>query len=194
MKYGYGRVSTNAQDTQLQQDAFKRAGIRTVVYEKWSSVGARPQLMALLAKLQPGDELVVWKLDRMGRSLQDLLGLLERILKAGAAFRSLTEPIDTGTAAGKLMFSILGAVAEFERSMIRERSIAGQVAAMRRGVVIGGRPKKLNSRQVSQAKAMRQRGATWYEIGRSLGVSHTTARRAVVGDNRDRMKVLRQYL
>lgn len=194
MQYGYGRVSTNTQDTALQEDAFKRARVRRIITEKWSSVGARPQLMTLIARLQPGDEVVVYKLDRMGRSLQDLLNLLDQIMSKGAAFRSLTEPIDTRTPAGKLMFSILGAVAEFERSIIRERSIAGQVAAIKRGVVVGGRPKKLNARQAARAKTMRASGATWYEIGDRLGVSHTTARRAVVGDHRDRKKVLRHYL
>jgi DNA invertase Pin-like site-specific DNA recombinase len=140
--YGYGRVSTNAQDMALQQDAFQRAGVVHVVTEKWSSVGARPKLQALIASLRPGDSVTVYKLDRLGRSLQDLLNLLERIDRAGASFRSLTEPIDTHTPAGKLMYSILGAVAEFERSIIRERSIAGQVAALERGKRIG-RPRIL---------------------------------------------------
>lgn len=140
--YGYGRVSTNAQDVALQQDAFERAGVRHVITEKWSSVGARPKLQALIASLRPGDSVTVYKLDRLGRSLQDLLALLERIDRAGASFRSLTEPIDTHTPAGKLMYSILGAVAEFERSIIRERSIAGQVAAIERGKRIG-RPRIL---------------------------------------------------
>lgn len=146
MNYGYGRVSTNMQDTALQEDAFKRSGVKRVVTEKWSSVGARPQLMTLIAGLKPGDELVVYKLDRLGRSLQDLLAILDRIGAAGAAFRSLTEPIDTRSPAGKLMYSILGAVAEFERSMIRERSIAGQVAAVERGVKLG-RPRILTPRK-----------------------------------------------
>lgn len=140
--YGYGRVSTNAQDVALQEDAFQRAGVQTVITEKWSSVGARPKLQALIAGLRKGDSVVVYKLDRLGRSLQDLLSILERINKAGANFRSLTEPIDTHTPAGRLMYSILGAVAEFERSIIRERSIAGQVAAIQRGARIG-RPRIL---------------------------------------------------
>lgn len=194
MEYGYGRVSTNAQDTGLQEDAFRRAKVRRVVYEKWSSVGARPRLMELLERLKAGDRLVVWKLDRMGRSTRDLLDILERLQARGVGFRSLTEPIDTGTPAGELMFSILAACAQFERAMIRERSIAGQVAAIRRGVVVGGRPKMLGVREEGVARRMRDRGATWYEIGARLGVSHTTARRAVVGDERDRMKVLRHYL
>lgn len=194
MRYGYGRVSGNRQDTALQLDAFRHAGIRKPVTEKWSSIGARPKLRELLAKLQAGDEIVVWKLDRLGRSLQDLLEILDGIQRKGAMFRSLTEPIDTRTAAGKLMYSVLGAVAEFERAMIRERSIAGQVAAIKRGIVVGGRPKKLGAREVSHAKRMRENGATWYEIGERLQCSHTTARRAVVGDNRERKKVLRFYL
>lgn len=141
MLLGYGRVSTNKQDAALQEDAFRRAGVHQVITEKWSSVGHRPELMRLLARLGPGDELVVWKLDRMGRSLQDLLAILDRIQATGAAFRSLTEPIDTRTHAGRLMFSILGAVAEFERSIIRERSTAGIHAAIARGVKWGPRRK-----------------------------------------------------
>jgi DNA invertase Pin-like site-specific DNA recombinase len=195
MQHGYGRVSTNTQDTALQEDAFKRSRIRNVVYEKWSSVGARPRLMALLHKLKPGDELIVWKLDRLGRSLQDLLVILEKIVAAGATFRSLTEPIDTRTPAGKLMFSVLGAVAEFERSMIRERSIAGQVAAIKRGVVVGGRPHKLSPAQKAKVKRLYSHGGvSLAELGHIYGVSHTTIRRAIYGDERDRMKVLRQYL
>lgn len=143
MLYGYGRVSTNAQDVALQEDAFQRAGVTHVVTEKWSSVGARPKLHHLISRLRPGDSVIVYKLDRLGRSLQDLLSLLDRIDKSGASFRSLTEPIDTHTPAGKLMYSILGAVAEFERSIIRERSIAGQVAAIERGKRIG-RPRILS--------------------------------------------------
>lgn len=133
MLYGYGRVSTSLQDTALQEDALRRAGVDRLVTEKWSGVGARPQLMALLSILRPGDTVIVYKLDRLGRSLQDLLSILEGIDRVGAKFRSLTEPIDTTTAAGRFMFSILGAAAEFERSLIRERSIAGQLAARERG-------------------------------------------------------------
>lgn len=146
MQYGYGRVSTIAQDTALQEDAFRRAGVRHVITEKWSSVGTRPALAELLAKLKPGDTVVVYKLDRLGRSLQDLLAILDKIGAAGATFKSLTEPIDTTTPAGKLMYSILGAVAEFEKSLIRQRSIAGQVAAVHRGARIG-RPRSLSPDQ-----------------------------------------------
>lgn len=191
---GYARVSTLDQDTALQLDALKAAGVRRVYQEKGSGVGPRPELQRALSRLRGGDTLVVWKLDRIARSLSDLLGIVERVKRSRACIRSLTEPIDTSNPIGEFTLQVLGAVAQLERSMIRERVIAGQLAAMRRGVVIGGRPRKLGPRQVAVAKRMRDKGATWPEIGERLGVSNTTARRAVLGDNRDRMVVLRQYL
>jgi DNA invertase Pin-like site-specific DNA recombinase len=196
MQYGYGRVSSLLQDTALQEDAFRRAGVRKVVTEKWSGVGARPELKALLARLQPGDVLVVWKLDRMGRGLQDLLGILSRVMEAGAGFRSLTEPIDITTPAGKLMYSILGAVAEFERSMIRERSIAGQVAAYRRGVHLGRRPGSRPPEVVAEMRALYETGEfTYPEIGGLFGCHGSTAKRLITGKpSRPRMPVLARYL
>lgn len=194
MLVGYARVSTLDQDTRLQLDALKAAGVRKVYQDKSSGVGPRPQLHAAIALLQPGDTLVVWKLDRIARSLADLLGIIDRLKAAHATIRSLTEPIDTTNPIGEFTLQVLGAVAQLERSMIRERVIAGQVAAMKRGVIIGGRPKKLSDQQVARAKKLRERGLTWPAIGQSLGVSNTTARRAVLGDNRDRMLVLRHYL
>ena len=194
MLIGYARVSTLDQDTALQLDALKAAGVRRVYQDKGSGVGPRPQLHVALGKLKPGDVLVVWKLDRIARSLSDLLAIVARVRDAGACIRSLTEPIDTSNPIGEFTLQVLGAVAQLERTMIRERVIAGQLAAMRRGVVIGGRPRKLGPRQVATARRMRDKGATWPEIGERLGVSNTTARRAVMGDNRDRMVVLRQYL
>lgn len=191
---GYARVSTVEQDTALQLDALQRAGVKRVYQDKGSGVGPRPQLHQAIAVLKPGDTFVVWKLDRIARSLFDLLALIERVKAAGAAIKSLTEPIDTATSIGNFTVQILGAVAELERNIIRERVIAGQVAAIRRGVVIGGKPRKLSDRQRDQAKRLREKGLSWPEIGRRFGVSNTTARRAVVGDNRDRMVVLRKYL
>ncbi len=178
MQYGYGRVSTATQDTALQQDAFKRAGVKKVTLEKWSSVGARPQLHALIATLRPGDTLVVYKLDRLGRSLQDLLDLLDKILRAGAAFKSLTEAIDTGTAVGRLIFSVLGAVAEFERSLIRQRSIAGQIAAIERGVKIG-RPRKLSPAMERRLYVDHQHGLRQTELCRKYKVHSTVVRRII---------------
>lgn len=161
MQYGYGRVSTIMQDTALQEDAFRRSGVDNVVTEKWSSVGTRPALAALLARLKAGDTVVVYKLDRLGRSLQDLLIILDKIGAAGATFRSLTEPIDTTTPAGKLMYSILGAVAEFERSLIRQRSIAGQRAARERGKHCG-RP-RTSTPEVDRA-VLRLWRSRWYSL------------------------------
>lgn len=194
MLIGYARVSTSEQDTALQLDALRSAGVTEIYSESGSSVGPRPQLHRAIAAVAHGDVLVVWKIDRMARSLSDLLQLLQRLRERGVGLKSLTEPIDTTTPMGEFVLQILGAVAQLERSMIRQRSIAGQVAAIKRGVVIGGRPKKLTTGQMKQAAAMRSMGSTWYAIGERLGVSHTTARRAVLGDNRDRMRVLKDYL
>lgn len=179
MLYGYGRVSTTAQDTALQEDAFRRAAVDRVVTEKWSSVGARPALQRLLASLGPGDCVVVYKLDRLGRSLQDLLSVLDRIQASGATFRSLTEPIDTTTPAGRLMFSMLGAVAEFERSLIRERSIAGQLAAWERGAQ-RGRPRASTGRQDARVLRLWESGGySLREIADRVGLHEATVKRIV---------------
>lgn len=177
MEYGYGRVSTNQQDTALQEDAFRRAGVRRVVTEKWSGVGVRPELRKLIAGLRPGDRVTVYKLDRLGRSLQDLLAILERIDAAGARFRSLTEPIDTTTPAGKLMYSVLGAVAEFERSIIRERTLAGQAAARERGRYVG-RPPHLTLKQCEQVAKLLSRGHAVDALADRFGVNPWVIKRA----------------
>ena len=137
--YGYARVSTTEQNTAAQLDAFERAGIAEVVQEKRSGAGVarRPELLALLARLRPGDVLVVYKLDRLSRSLRDLCRLLEYLEHAGVGFRSLTESIDTSSPAGRMFFHMLGAFAEFERAMIRERCAAGFAAAKQRGQTFG---------------------------------------------------------
>jgi DNA invertase Pin-like site-specific DNA recombinase len=135
---GYARVSTLDQDTALQLDALKAAGVKRVYQDKGSGVGPRPQLHVALGKLRAGDVLVVWKLDRIARSLSDLLSIIGRVRTAGAAIKSLTEPVDTSSPIGEFTLQVLGAVAQLERSMIRERAIAGQVAAFRRGKRWGG--------------------------------------------------------
>lgn len=170
MHYGYGRVSTSAQDTALQEDAFQRAGVEVVITEKWSSVGTRPELQKLLQTLKPGDQITVYKLDRLGRSLQDLLAILDRIKAVGAVFRSLTEPIDTETAAGKLMYSVLGAVAEFERSIIRERVTAGIHAAIARGTQ-WGRRHRLAERDRREVQALVRSGMPIAVIAQAYGIS-----------------------
>lgn len=142
MLIGYARVSTRDQETDLQLDALGRAGVTKIFEEKASSVGVRPQLRRCLASLRPGDVFVIYKLDRVARSLPDLLSILSDIKAAGALVKSLTEPLDTTTAMGSFVIQILGAVAELERGIIRERSIAGQRAARDRGI-LPGRPRAL---------------------------------------------------
>ena len=141
---GYARVSTRDQETDLQLDALRSAGVTDVFQEKASSVGHRPELERCLDSLSAGDTFVVYKLDRVARSLTDLLSIIDRIRDAGAHIRSLNEPLDTSSPMGIFVLQILGAVAQLERGIIRERVIAGQVAAISRGKA-HGRPATLSS-------------------------------------------------
>lgn len=139
MLVGYARVSTQEQETHSQTDALLAAGVDFIFSEKRSggSMKRRPALEEMLTKIGPGDTVVVYKLDRIARSLKDLLVIIERIEAVGAEFRSLTEHIDTRSPAGRMIFQIVGAFAEFERELIRERTKVGMAAAMRRGVKMG---------------------------------------------------------
>ncbi|HBR1419019.1 TPA: recombinase family protein [Klebsiella quasipneumoniae subsp. similipneumoniae] len=142
MLIGYARVSTQEQDTQAQISALKSAGCELIFQEKAS--GGRwdhPELQKLLQQLRKGDLVIVWKLDRLSRSLKDLLLTLEKIENTGADFRSITENIDTSTPAGRMMMQIVGSFAEFERAMLRERTRNGLAAARQDGRVGGRRPK-----------------------------------------------------
>jgi DNA invertase Pin-like site-specific DNA recombinase len=179
MLIGYARVSTNAQETNLQLDALERAGVLTVFSEKASSTGARPQLRLAMARLCAGDVLVVYKLDRLARSLKDLLALVDQLTATGAGFRSLTEPIDTVTPTGRLMISMLGAVAEFERSLIRERTLAGQAAARARGS-FAGRPPLLTDLQVDELRRLRLlHGWSVRDLSLKYDVNDWVVRRAI---------------
>lgn len=147
MLIGYARVSTQDQDTQAQISALQAAGCERIFEEKASGGRwERPELHRLLEQLGEGDLVVVWKLDRLSRSLKDVLALMEQIERAGAGFRSLTEAIDTTSPAGRMMMQIVGAFAEFERAMLRERTVNGLAAARQQGRV-GGRRPKLKTRQ-----------------------------------------------
>jgi len=150
MLVGYARVSTNDQETAAQVTALKAGGCERIYREK-ASGGRwdRPELHRLLEQLRKGDVLVVWKLDRLSRSLRDVLVIMERLCEAKAGFRSLTEAIDTTTPAGRMMMQMVGAFAEFERAMLRERTKTGLDAARREGR-IGGRPPKLNRQQQAE--------------------------------------------
>ncbi|WP_227538630.1 recombinase family protein [Klebsiella pneumoniae] len=142
MLIGYARVSTQEQDTQAQISALKSAGCELIFQEK-ASGGRwdRPELQRLLQQLRKDDQVIVWKLDRLSRSLKDLLLTLEKIENTGADFRSITENIDTSTPAGRMMMQIVGSFAEFERAMLRERTKSGLAAARQDGRVGGRRPK-----------------------------------------------------
>ncbi|KKI14500.1 resolvase [Comamonas thiooxydans] len=197
MLIGYARVSTREQETYLQIDALNKAGVEVIYQEKTSSVGSRPELQKLLARLSAGDCLVVYKMDRIARSLKDLLSILDRVKTAGASIRSITEPLDTTGPIGLFIVQVLGAVAQLERGIIRERAIAGQVAAIKRGVVWGGRKSSLSSEQAAEALRLRQEGMTQREVADALGVSRSTISRLespARPRTEPRRPVLSQYL
>lgn len=178
---GYARVSTTEQDASLQQDALKAAGCLKLFTDKASgSLDRRPQLDRLLDQLRPGDTVVVWRLDRLGRSLKHLIELIEDLAAREVGFRSLTEGMDTTTSGGKLVFSIFGALAEFERSLIRERTMAGLAAARSRGRV-GGRPSVMTPEKIKVARDLYEaRDLTVEEIAKTIGVSRKTVYRHLV--------------
>jgi DNA invertase Pin-like site-specific DNA recombinase len=158
MLIGYARVSTNEQDTAAQVAALKAAGCERIYREKASGGRwERPELHRLLDQLRRGDVLVVWKLDRLSRSLRDVLTIMERLSEMKAGFRSLTEAIDTTTPAGRMMMQMVGAFAEFERAMLRERTKSGLEVARREGR-IGGRKPKLSAQQRTEVIRMVSKG------------------------------------
>lgn len=179
-RIGYARVSTDDQDLALQLDALERAGCQTVYQEKASGKNAeRPELNQCIKALRPGDTLVVWRMDRLSRSLSDLVHTITDLEKRNVGFESLTEKIETLSATGKLMFHVIGAMAEFERNLIRERTQAGLVAARARGRV-GGRRRKLDEQQKKEIKALlRDPSISVTEIAQRYGVSRTTIYRNV---------------
>jgi DNA invertase Pin-like site-specific DNA recombinase len=168
---GYARVSTQDQHLTGQVEALKAAGAAPVFKEKISGARAdRPQLAKLMAGLKPGDVVVVTKLDRLGRSTRELLDLIEAISKAGASFRSLGDPLwDTSSSQGRLLSTLLAAIAEFERDLIRERTGEGRKRAMAKGVKFGRKP-KLSDYQRQEAIRRRAAGETLAEIAKSYAV------------------------
>lgn len=178
---GYARISTTEQTLNLQRDALQTAGCQKVFTD--ISSGAKDERKGLLeaqAYLRAGDSLVVWKLDRLGRSLKHLITTITTLQERGIAFRSLTEQIDTATPGGKLIFHVFGALAEFERDLIRERTQAGLTAARARGKQ-GGRPRALNTpAKVAMAQALYDDPANAIDdICRTLHISRATLYRAL---------------
>jgi DNA invertase Pin-like site-specific DNA recombinase len=178
MIVGYCRVSTEGQSLESQQSALLAAGAEKIFSEKVSgAVTERKALAKAIAALGAGDVLLVTRLDRLARSTRDLLNVLASVAEKGAGFRSLADPmIDTTSPHGKLIIAVLGALAEFERSMILSRTADGRKRAMDRGVRFGRKP-KLSQFQIDEAVARRANGEALVDIGRSYGVSHSTISR-----------------
>jgi DNA invertase Pin-like site-specific DNA recombinase len=177
---GYARVSTTDQDAALQIDALTGAGCFRIFTDKASgSLESRPELDKLLDQIRPGDTLVVWRLDRLGRSLRNLIDQITALHERGIGFKSLQETIDTTSSGGRLVFHVFGALAEFERDLIRERTNAGLAAARARGRN-GGRPALLTKDKLTTAKRLyEQQEMTVAKIGEVLGVSRSTVYRSL---------------
>ncbi len=175
MQIGYARISTEDQKLDLQLDALKQAGCDHVFKDIASgSKSDRAGLDQASKYLRPGDTLVVWKLDRLGRSLKHLIDVINDFSKKGVFFKSLQENIDTSSSGGKLTFHLFGALAEFERDIIRERTKAGLEAARSRGR-IGGRPKALNDKQIQLARQLMSNPSnSASDVSKTLGVSRAT--------------------
>ena len=183
MKYGFARVSTEDQNFGLQIAALKNAGCTTPIFKDDGQSGAttkRPALQRCLKNLKPGDTLIVWKLDRLGRSLRDLITMLDDLKQRGVKFRSLTEHIDTETPTGRAMWQMIGVLAELERSLISERTRAGVKAAKGRGVKFGRKP-KLNPQQIDHARKLlaKKNPPGRDEVAALFNVNRTTLYRAL---------------
>lgn len=172
--YGYARVSTIEQDPALQLDHLRAAAVDEVFVDKASGTRTdRPELEKCLKQLREGDTLVVWRLDRLGRSLPHLIETVTGLGERGIGFRSLTEAIDTTTAGGRLLFGIMASIAAFEKDLIRERTMAGLQAARDRGRV-GGRPPKVTPEKLEWARSMLAEGSTKTAVARALEISRPT--------------------
>lgn len=185
MLLGYVRVSTKDQSLDLQRDALERAGVTKL----WSDEGVsgsvapteRPGFRGLLDHARDGDEIVAWRLDRVGRNAAAVLTLVEDLDARGVALRTVSDSISTAGSTGRLVLGILAAVAEMEREVIRERVTAGVHAARERGTTIG-RPPALNHEQVELARSLRASGKSYAQIARALGVGKSTVARALAAE------------
>lgn len=184
MLVGYARISTLDQNLDLQRDALVSAGCEKVFTDIASGIqDGREGLKETLNYLRPGDTLIVWKLDRLGRTLSHLIETVNTLATKSISFCSLQENLDTTTSSGKLIFHLFGALAEFERELIRERTRAGLKAARTRGHK-GGRPRKLNIAQIKMAQLLISEGSTSVtEICRTLGISRSTLYRRLENNN-----------
>ena len=181
MKYGYVRISTDDQTTALQLAALRRARCSHIFEDKGitGATAKRPALSCCLKTLRAGDTLIVWKLDRLGRSLRDLIAMLDDLRERGIRFQSLTEAIDTETPTGRAMWQVIGVLAELERSLITERTRAGMQAARARGVKPGRKP-KLSAEQIQHARKLIDKGESRQYVADLLNVGRVTLYRALV--------------
>jgi DNA invertase Pin-like site-specific DNA recombinase len=177
---GYARTSTDDQTTALQLAALKKAGCQTIHEDKGISgtVRKRPALVRCLAELESGDALIVWKLDRLGRSLRDLIDMLDDLRARGVSFQSITEAIDTETPTGRAMWQLVGVLAELERSLITERTRAGVKEAQKRGVKFGRKP-KLSPAKIKHASQQIESGERVQDVAALLNVDRVTLYRAL---------------
>ncbi len=186
MLIGYARVSTHEQNLHLQDDALQKAGCERIFTDKASgSSGDRQGLQRAVDALREGDTLVVWKLDRLGRSLSHLVEFISSLRSKGIGFRSLQESIDTTSGVGKLVFHIFASLAEFERDLVRERTMAGLASARARGRM-GGRPRVLDAKKIAQARALHStKTIPIKEICSTLGIGRTTLYRYLSSTEQD---------
>jgi DNA invertase Pin-like site-specific DNA recombinase len=180
MKYGYARVSTDDQNSALQIAALKKAGCKKLFTDEGISGATtkRPALLRCLKTVKPGDTLTVWKLDRLGRNVRDLIHMLDDLTARGVKFQSLTESIDTATPTGRAMWQMIGVLAELERSLISERTRAGVKAAKQRGVAFGRKP-KLTAAQLKHARRLIEGGERPATVASSFSVGRSTLYRAL---------------
>ena len=183
MYVGYARVSTDEQHLDSQLQVLKQAGCKRIFQEKMSGAHRqRPELAKMLEHLREGDTVVIWKLDRLARSTRDLLEIADAIDRAGAGLKSLSEPwADTTSPAGRMVLTVFGGIAEFERELIRERTGAGRIAALKRGVRFG-RPARLTAEQAALAKRLLEEGNSAKDVAKTFGVHKATIYRAVTED------------
>jgi DNA invertase Pin-like site-specific DNA recombinase len=184
MRIGYARVSTDEQSLDLQLDALKKAGCKRTFTDKASAARAdRPGLAEALSHLRGGDTLVIWKLDRLGRTVKGLVDFVADLQGQGIQFRSLTDGIDTTTPAGRFFFHVMASLAQMERELLAERTRAGLAAARRRGRV-GGRKRRMTPGKVESARRLLKDGMSPRDVALSLGVSIPTLYRWVPASSR----------
>ena len=177
-KIGYARISTDKQTASAQRMALEQAQCTEIIEEQASGAKDRPQLMATLDRLREGDTLTVWKFDRLGRSLPDLLDIVTKIEGRGAHLVSVTEQIDTSTSSGRMVFHVMGALAQFERDLISERTKAGLEAAKADGKQLG-RPRALTPAQIKHARQLIEQGESPPRVAKSMKVGASTLRAAL---------------